>query len=72
MSYRMNLGKELSQIKQCETLDEIIAFLKDHNLEFDHYYFKGNTSDFIDDQMYIVANYTDPENNVFIQITFSF
>lgn len=36
MSYRMNLGKELSQIKKCETLDEIIAFLKDHNLEFDH------------------------------------
>lgn len=36
MSYRMNLGKELSQIEQCKTLDEIIAFLKDHNLEFDH------------------------------------
>lgn len=72
MDYRMNLGKELSQIKQYKTLDEIIAFLKDHNLEFDHWYFEGNTSDFIDAQhIYIVANYTDSENNVFIQITFS-
>ncbi len=72
MSYRMNIGKELSQINKCETLDEIIAFLKDHNLEFDHWYFEGNTSDFINAQrIHIIANYTDPENNVLIQITFS-
>lgn len=71
MSYRMNIGKELSQIKYCKTIDEVIAFLKDHNLEFDHWYFKGNTSEFTNNQIYIVANYTDPENNVFIQITFN-
>lgn len=36
MDYRMNIGKELAQIKSCKTLEEIEAFLQDHNLEFDH------------------------------------
>lgn len=68
MSYRMNIGKELSQIEQCKTLDEIKAFLEDHNLQYDHYYLDNSMND---KWIYIVANYTDPENNVFIQITFN-
>lgn len=57
----MDIGKELSQIKHCKTIDEAIAFLKDHNLKFDHCY-PGNNYAYTKDNTshplnYIVANY---------------
>lgn len=33
MSYRINLGSELAQIKNCKTQEEIIDFIKQHNLD---------------------------------------
>lgn len=36
MSYRMNVGNELAQIKYCKDIDEIKKFLENHNLKFDH------------------------------------
>lgn len=32
MGYKMNLGNELAQIKNCETEKEIIDFIKQYNL----------------------------------------
>ncbi len=32
MGYRMNFGNELAQIIHCKTQDEILHFIKDHNL----------------------------------------
>ena len=57
----MDIGKELSQIKHCKTIDEAIVFLKDHNLKFDHCY-PGNNYAYTKDNAshplnYIVANY---------------
>ena len=49
----MNIGNELAQIKNCKDFDEINKFLEDHNLKFDHWYFKGDTSDFIGNKIYI-------------------
>lgn len=75
MSYRMNIGKELSQIKYCKTIDEVIAFLKDHNLKFDHCYPGSNyvyTNDNTSHPLtYIVANYWDDNNDVWINFVFS-
>lgn len=74
MSYRMNIGKELSQIKYCKTIDEVIAFLKDHNLKFGHYYLGSNfyTNDDTSHPLtYIVANYWDDNNDVWINFVFS-
>lgn len=72
MGYKMNVGNELAQIKNCKTVDEINDFLIDHNLEFDHWYINANTSQDIDKKgLYVVANYQS-FNGVFIQITFSF
>lgn len=33
MDYKMNLGNELAQIKNCKTQEEIIDFIKQHNLD---------------------------------------
>lgn len=33
MDYRLNLGSELAQIKNCKTQEEIIDFIKQHNLD---------------------------------------
>lgn len=33
MDYRINLGSELAQIKNCKTQEEIIDFIKQHNLD---------------------------------------
>lgn len=73
MGYRMNIGNELAQIKNCKTIDEINDFLIDHNLEFDHWYLNYDTSQSTEDQkgLYVVANYQDT-NGTFIQITFNF
>ena len=71
MSYRMNIGKELSQIKYCKNMDEIKKFLEDHNLELDHYYFNGDTRDTENKNLYIIARYQDL-NGTFIHITFNF
>lgn len=32
MDYKMNLGNELAQIKNCKTQEEIVDFIKQHNL----------------------------------------
>jgi hypothetical protein len=32
MDYKMNLGNELAQIKDCKTQEEITDFIKQHNL----------------------------------------
>ena len=52
-------------------IDEINKFLEDHNLKFDHWYFKGDTSDFTDNKIYVVAYYRDIDG-VFVHITFNF
>lgn len=67
----MNVGNELAQIKNCKDFDEINKFLEDHNLKFDHWYFKGDTSDFTDNKIYVVAYYRDIDG-VFVHITFNF
>ncbi len=33
MNYRMNLGSELAQIKNCKTQEEIINFIEQYNLD---------------------------------------
>lgn len=71
MGYRMNIGNELAQIKNCKTLEEIKKFLEDHNLKFDHWYFNRNTSSSFEDTLYVVAYY-QTENGVFISMTFNF
>jgi len=71
MGYRMNIGKELAQIKNCKTLEEIKTFLQDHNLEFDHWYLNANTADLKQQSLYVVAYYQDIDG-VFIHITFNF
>lgn len=71
MGYKMNIGKELSQIKYCKDMDEIKKFLEDHNLEFDHYYFEGVTQDTENKGLYVIARYQD-SNGTFIHITFNF
>ena len=71
MGYRMNVGNELAQIKNCKTIDEINDFLTDHNLEFDHWYIDTTTADSTDKKgLYVVACYQDI-NGVFIQISFN-
>ena len=67
----MNVGNELAQIKNCKDFDEINKFLEDHNLKFDHWYFKGDISDFTDNKIYVVAYYRDIDG-VFVHITFNF
>lgn len=72
MGYKMNIGNELAQIKNCKNIDEINDFLINHNLEFDHWYLNYDTSQFTDQKgLYVVANYQDI-NGTFIQITFNF
>ena len=69
MGYRMNVGNELAQIKNCKNLEEIGKFLEDHNLKFDHWYFDRSSS--FEDTLYVVAYY-QAENGVFISMTFNF
>jgi hypothetical protein len=72
MDYRMNVGNELAQIKNCKTIDEIKKFLEDHNLKFDHWYLDTSTSENTDTKgLYVVAYYQDIDG-VFIQISFNF
>ena len=33
MNYRINLGSELAQIKNCKTQEEIVDFIKQYNLD---------------------------------------
>lgn len=63
----MNIGEELSQIKNCKTLNKINDFLTDHNLELDHWYLNTNQ----EQELYVVANYQSMDG-VFIQITFNY
>lgn len=72
MNYRIDIGEELSQIKNCKTLDKINDFLMNHNLKLDHWYLSANTSNFATEQeLYVVANYQSIDG-VFIQITFNY
>jgi hypothetical protein len=71
MDYKMNIGNELAQIKNCKTIDEINDFLIDHNLTFDHWYTNGSTSKEAKTSLYVVAYYQDT-NGTFIEITFNF
>ena len=71
MSYKMNIGNELAQIKNCKTLEEIEEFLKDHNLKLDHWYSDTSTSHSLENTLYVVAYY-QAENGVFISMTFNF
>jgi len=63
----MNIGEELSQIKNCRTLNRINDFLTNHNLKFDHWYLNTNQ----EQELYVVANYQSIDG-VFIQITFNY
>ena len=68
----MNIGNELAQIKYCKNADEIVKFLEDHNLKFDHWYADGTTLEDSKSKIYVVAYYQEEFDGVFIHLTFNF
>lgn len=66
MDYKMNLGNELAQIKNCKTQEEIVDFIKQHNLDP---VYLGFTWDKENRTIIFEATWTNGQSKVDINVT---